>query len=173
MSDLEKITLIVGSLPFEREESDCNDLTRRPDSQSCENSAERNSYSNSNSRENEIKGLAGNGHSTSEIGSNNNFNRLTGEIYQRLTQEMNGLMDSFNLEIQRAMNVAINEQVFSSIQASFRALNEQTTEREGNARRERSERISKNAFRHNIRFSNRDERLFDPNFSEDHEDSHY
>ena len=127
---------------YENEESDFHDLPGRPDCQRCEILTECNSHSNSNSRENEIRRIDGNVHSTIEIGSNNNLNHLTGEINKRTAQEMNGLMDSFNLQIQRATNEAINEHVLPQIQASRRTLNEQTTEREGNVRRERSERHS-------------------------------
>ena len=86
---------------------------------------------------------------------------------------MNGLMDSFNLQIQRATNEAIDEHVLPQIQASRRTLNEQTTEREGNVRRERSERHSENAIRHNNRCSSGDEIFFDLNFDENREEARY
>ena len=95
------------------------------------------------------------------------------EISQRLSQEMNGLMDTFNIQIQRAINEAINEQVLPQIQAFFRTLNEQTTQREGNVLRERSKRKSEIAFSHNIRCSSGDEPLFDSNFDEDQEEANY
>ena len=52
MSDLENLNVMISGSHFERQDFD--DLAGSPDSQSCANSAERNSYSNSNSRENEF-----------------------------------------------------------------------------------------------------------------------
>ena len=52
MSDLENLNVMIGGSHFEGDVFD--DLAGSPDSQSCTNSAERNSYSNSNSRENEF-----------------------------------------------------------------------------------------------------------------------
>ena len=55
------------------------------------------------------------------------------------------------------------------IQASLITLKEQTTQREGNNWRERSEQKSENP---KIRCSSRDEPLFEPNFGEDEEVAH-
>ena len=111
MYHLENLNVVIGNSHNEGEESDFVGLTGGPDSQNCENSAERNYYSSSNSGENEIRGFAGNGHSSSEIGPDNNLDSLTGEINQRISEEVNVLIDTSNLQIQRAINEAINEQV--------------------------------------------------------------
>ena len=50
-------------------------------------------------QENEIRGFAGN---TFEIDPGSELNRLSGELNQRITQEVNGLMNSVSLQILRA-----------------------------------------------------------------------
>ena len=111
MYDLENLNVVIGNSHNEGEENDFVGLTGGPDSPNCENSAERNYYSSSNSGENEIRGFAGNGHSTSEIGPKNTLGSLTGEINQRISEEVNVLIDTSNLQIQRATNEAINDEV--------------------------------------------------------------
>ena len=75
-------------------EGELHGLTFRPDSQNCETPAERNSFSHSSD--------------TSETGSIDNLNHLTGEINQRTTLEMKPLMNSFNVQIQMTINEANN-----------------------------------------------------------------
>ena len=58
-----------------------------------------------------LEEFAGNGHSTSEIGPKNNLSSLTGEINKRISEEVNVLIDTSNLQIQRATNEAINDEV--------------------------------------------------------------
>ena len=50
---------------------------------------------------------------------------LLGEINQRITQEMNGLMNSVSLQIRRAIYEAMNEQFLPQLQASLWAVNGQ------------------------------------------------
>ena len=50
---------------------------------------------------------------------------LSGELNQRITQVGNGLKNSVSMQIQRAMNEAINEKVLPQLQASLKAVNGQ------------------------------------------------
>ena len=94
MSDLDNLKVMIGSSHFERGESDMDDLRGRHESKSCGNSVAPNSHSTSNSRDNEIRGFAVYGQSTSETDPNVNPNHSTGFIKDIITQEMNGLMDN-------------------------------------------------------------------------------
>ena len=62
--------------------------------------------SHSNSREDEIRGYAGNGQNSREVDSSCEINRLSGELNQRITQEMNDHRTSVSTQIQRAINGA-------------------------------------------------------------------
>ena len=68
------------------------------------------SNSHSNSRENEIRDFAGHCHNSGGAESSSEFNRLSGKLNQRYTQEMNDLMSSVSWQFQRAISEAINEQ---------------------------------------------------------------
>ena len=59
-----------------------------------------------------------------ETDSGSELNRLSVEINQKITQEMNGLMNSGSLPIQ-AIKETINEQVLPEVQASLKAVNGQ------------------------------------------------
>ena len=98
--------------------------------------------------------------------------RLSGEVNQRITQEVDGQMSSARMQIQGAIIEAINEQVLPQIRASLRSLNEQQPQKGWNFPAERPERKSENAFNRNIRCSSRDEKLKSLNDSDDEEETH-
>ena len=108
MSDFENLNVMICSSFFGREERDINNLITRTNSQSCENSIEPSSSSNTNS-DNEIRSFAVNEQSTNETDPSVNLSGSRVKINHRITQEMNGLMDNLNAQIQRAINEAINE----------------------------------------------------------------
>ena len=64
------------------------------------------------------------------------------ELNQRKLQEMNALMNSVSLKIQRAMNEAMNEQVLPHLESYFRSVNGQPPHRGWNIPGERPERKS-------------------------------
>ena len=104
-----------------------------------------------------MKGFAGDGQS-SEVNSSIELCRLSGELNQRISQEMNGLISSVSMQIQRAINAAIYE-LMLQIQASLRYINEQPLQRGWNLSAERPARKSESAIKRNIRSSSRDELL--------------
>ena len=55
-----------------------------------------------------------------EVDSSSEINRLSGELNQRITQEINDLMSSVSSQIQRAKIDAINEQALPQIQATLK-----------------------------------------------------
>ena len=103
--------VMIGSGLFQRENSEFGNSVRRPEIPSFDALIDHNSNSHSNSRENEIRGFTGNGRKNTQVDSGSEFIRLSGELNQRITQGMNALMSSVSLQIQRALNEAINEQV--------------------------------------------------------------
>ena len=72
-----------------------------------------------NSSEAEIRTHAQNGQSLGETDSNSEFIRLSGELNQRITQEMGNILSSVTSQIQRAINEAISDQILPEIQATL------------------------------------------------------
>ena len=85
-----------------REKKMFGNFARRPESLNNQSLIDHNLNSNSNSKENEIRRFAENGQPASEISSDNNLNRLSGEFNKRITEKLNGLFDNGNVQIQRA-----------------------------------------------------------------------
>ena len=117
ISGLENMDVMIGSSLYEREGSEFGNSVRRPESRSNDTLVDHNSNNHSNSRENEIRAFAGNGQISEEISANNEMNRLTGKLNQRIAQEINGLMSSVSMQMQRVINQAIKEQVVPQMQA--------------------------------------------------------
>ena len=80
-----------------------------------------NTNSHSNSREAEFRIYAQNGQSLRETDSNSEFNRLSGEFDQRITQEMADFMSTVNSQIQRDINEAVSDPISPQIQATLRS----------------------------------------------------
>ena len=91
------------------------------------------STSHSYSRENKIRGFAGHNSGGTEYSSE--FIRLSVELNQRITQEMDGLMSSVGIRIERAISEAITEQVLHQIQSFLRAGSGHMTQKGWNIRR--------------------------------------
>ena len=87
------------------------------------------SNSHSNSRENEIRGFASHGYNSGGTELSGEINALSVQLNQGVTQEMDGLMSSVGIQIQRAINEAIKEQVLSQIQASLGTSSGQWTQK--------------------------------------------
>ena len=116
LTDIENMDIMLGSNHFEREESELSISVRRPQSPSY------NAVTNHdlNSIENDIRGFAGNGQNSRDADSSGEIIRRSGELKQRITQEINDLMSCVSTQIQRAIIEAINEQVLPQIQATLR-----------------------------------------------------
>ena len=72
---------MLSSNHFERQESELSNSVRRPEIRSY--NALSNNYDlndHSNSRENEIRGVTGNGQNSREVDSNSEIKRLSGEL---------------------------------------------------------------------------------------------
>ena len=67
----------------------------------------------------EIRNLASYGRNSGGTESSGEFNRLSVELNQRITQEMDELMSSAGIQIQRAISEAINEQVLPQSEETY------------------------------------------------------
>ena len=113
--------------------------------------------SHSKSREDEIWGYAGSGHNSRKVDWSSKINRLSGELNQRITQEINDLMGSLSMQIQRAVSVAVNEQVLPQIEATLRSGQGQVLDRRWEVPGRRPECRSEGALNRKSRSSSRDE----------------
>ena len=109
---------MLGSNQLEREESEFSNSVRRPESHSYSALVNHDVNSHSNSREDELRGYAGSGQNSENANSSSEINRLSGDLNQRITQEMNDPMCSVSTQKQRAINEAVSEQVLPQIQAT-------------------------------------------------------
>ena len=120
LSDFENVDTLLCSNRREREQSEFSNSVRRPEIPSYNALVNHDVNSHCISREDEVSGFAGNGQNSREAYSSSEINRLSGELNQRIAQEMNDLMCSVSSQIQRAINDAISEQVLPQIQATLR-----------------------------------------------------
>ena len=88
LSDIENLDVILGGNHLERDESEISNYGRRPESRSYDTLLNRNSNSHPNSHETEIRTYVQSGQSSRESDSGSEFNRLPGELNQRITMEM-------------------------------------------------------------------------------------
>ena len=86
LSDLENIDIRLGRNHIQRQDNEFGNLARRPESPTYDVLVYHNNNSHSNSGENEIRRLTGNGHNSGEIDSSGEINRLSGELNRRITQ---------------------------------------------------------------------------------------
>ena len=121
LSEFGNRDIMLDSNHFEREDSEFRNSASRLKIPNYDALLDRNTKSRTNSSENEIRLFAGNCHNSAEIGSSSKINRLSGEHNQRITLEMNGLMNLVNLQIQGAISESIYGQALPQIQASFKS----------------------------------------------------
>ena len=105
----------------------------------------------------EIRNLASYGRNSGGTESSGEFNRLSVELNQRITQEMDELMSSAGIQIQRAISEAINEQVLPQFQASLKANSGQMTQKGQSVPPERPERRSEETYSQKVRSRSRSE----------------
>ena len=111
LSDLENMDIMLGSNHFERKDSEFGNSARRLECPNYDALIDNNTNSHTNFGENAIRRFAGKVQDSGEIDSSSEINRLSGERDQRITQEMNGLMNSVSLHVQKTIKEAINEQL--------------------------------------------------------------
>ena len=155
--DTENLDIMLGGNSLDGEESVYSNPVRRPVSPSYENLLNQNDQSHSNSREAEIINCAQGGHSAIEADSASEFNRISGELNQKFSQEMRDFMSSVSSKFQRAINEAINDQILPQIQTFLRSGHEQMSERRREDLAKRQGCSSEEALNRRFRSSSRDE----------------
>ena len=109
LSDIDHVDISLVSSLFEKDDSEfCNDVSR-PESPRYNTLANIESNYHSISRDNGIRGFAGNGLNQEVVESGSEIDKLSYELNLRITQEMNRLMSSVSQQIQRAIKEAIIE----------------------------------------------------------------
>ena len=134
-SDMENLHMMLASRHSKSEENMNSNHLRRPESVNSnlfENSEE-NFYLNP--RETELGVNSELGHNSTSANSSAEINRLSSELNSRISREMDEMMDSVSVEIQRAINDAISSQVLPQIQNAFRTGPGHTTQRGWNRER--------------------------------------
>ena len=171
LSDIENLDILLGSIRLEREESEFSNSVRRPGSPSYNALVNHDVNSHSKSREDEIGGYAG--QNSREVDSSSEIHRLSGELNQRITQEMNDLMSSVSSQIQRAISEASNEQVLPQIQTTQWSAPGQVPNRRWEVPDRRPQCRYEVALNRKFRSSSRDELPRDFSRNEDLENTHY
>ena len=142
-SDIEKLDKILGERHSEGEESYDSNSARRPES------ANSNTFGNNGENiylNHEEMGFSNNavpGQNSSSGNSGVEINRLSSELNSGLSKEMDKMMNSVNVQIQRAIIDAISTQILPQIQNALRAGSGHTTQNRWRVPAERSEIILK------------------------------
>ena len=156
-AEIESLDIILGGNHLEREESEYGSLNR------MSNSPNFNVYENnegncySNPRENRSSKSAEYGNNSAGTDSSAEFNRLSGELNLRISREMDEMMNSVSVQIHRANNDAISNQVLPQIQNALKAGSESSTQRGWNIPTGRPERHPEDHPSQKVRSSSRSE----------------
>ena len=132
LSDIGNLDVMLGENQFNgmsREESLDSNSARRPESAASNNfrTEDENSYL---SHENISSGInADCGQNSVEASSHAEINRLSSELNSRISREMDEAMNSVSVQIQRAINDAISNQVLPQIQKSLWPVKDTRPER--------------------------------------------
>ena len=103
------------------EKSEDSILARRPESVNC-NASETNEESlYLNTKENRSGNSADLGQNSTSTSCSAEFNRLSGELNSKISREMDEMMSSVSVQIQRAISDAINSQVLPQMQNASKA----------------------------------------------------
>ena len=119
LSDIENLDFMLGENHFnetERDESLDSTSVRRRDSVMSiflenEGGSSYSNHMNSNARTNAV-----NGQNSTDVSSQAEINKLSSELNSRISREMDEMMNSVSVQIQRAINDAISNQVLPQIQ---------------------------------------------------------
>ena len=146
LSDIENLDIMLGGNHFdrnERNESMNSNQAGRPESLFGDEFGDEN--------ENEFPNPGNNGPSpNTELGHNSirecssvEINRLSSELNSRISRELDEMMNSVSVQIQRAINEAISSQILPQIQNAVMAGSGQLTKERWNVPAERPEGYSK------------------------------
>ena len=115
MSDIENLDVKLCGNHFDREESEDSALARRPESASHDASEDEESP-HLNTKEDISGNSTDRGQNSTGTSSSAEFKTLSGELNWRISREMDEMMHSVSVQIQRTINNAISNQVVPQIQ---------------------------------------------------------
>ena len=156
MSEIENLDVMLGESHFDREESEGSILARRPRSASC-NASDNEESPHLNTREDKSGNSTDRGQNSTGASSSTEFNKLSGELNLRISREMDEMLNSVSVQIQRAINDAISNQILPQIQNAFKAGSGQTTQKGWNVPAERPEFDDEDCRNGKIRSNSRNE----------------
>ena len=170
LSDIENLDLMLGDNQIKRGESEFSDSNRRPDSPNYNalEGNEEDSYPNLG--ENKSGNGVNYGDNSADTDSSAESNRLSGELSLTISREMGEVMSSVRTQFQRAINVAISNQVLPQIQKALKAGSGQVTQKGWNISAGRPEHNSEDNASQKIRSSSRSD-LFRNRLNHENADS--
>ena len=151
------LDIMQGRSHFDRDESEDGILARKPRSVNDDVSDNNEESPHSNTRESRSGKNADLGQNSTGASSNAEINRLSGELNSRISREMDEMLSSVSVQIQRAFSDAINDQVLPQIHNVLKAGSGQTTQNGRNVRAERPEYIAEDYRNEKIRNYSRSE----------------
>ena len=127
--DIEDLDTMLGCHHLERVRSEFSDPIRGHNSPKYNAQEDDEGDSYPISRENKSSNNANYSHNSAGSDSSAEFNRLSGELTVRISREMDEVMNSVSVQIQRAINDAISNQVLPQIQSHLRTGSGQMTQK--------------------------------------------
>ena len=145
LSDIENLDIMLGGDHFnrnERSESLNSNQARRPGSLFGDEFENEDENRSPNSRNDEPGPNAELGQNSVRGSSNAEINRLSSELNSRISREMDEMMNSVSVQIQRAISEAMSNQILPQIQNALMADSGHMTKERWNVPAERPEGYS-------------------------------
>ena len=145
LSDIENLDIMLGENHFERNErneSVNSNQVGRPESLFGDEFEDENENRFQNPRNDGPSPNTELGHNSIRECSSVEINRLSSELNSRISREMDEMMNSVSVQIQRAINEAISSQILPQIQNAVMAGSGQLTKEGWNVPAERPEGYS-------------------------------
>ena len=120
MSDYENMDVMLGGSRLDDLNEDIDSFTARSSQRDRENS---NGIAGNSSLENEIRNMPSSSSTDHQDQVLKNIENITNELNRKFTQEIDVLIGSVNLQINRAVEEAISERVIPRIQNVVESLN--------------------------------------------------
>ena len=121
LSDIENLDVMLGEDQMGREESLDSTSARRHESVTSNNLENEDEGSFPNHRNTNVKANADYGQNSADMSSQAEINRLSSELISGISREMDEMMNNVSVQIQRAINDAISNQVLPQIQNAITA----------------------------------------------------
>ena len=169
LSDIENLDIMLGDNCYngtERERSLDNNFVGRRESITSNNLDNEGESLFSNCRNDELRTNADFGQNSAEANSLTEINRLSSELNSRISREMDEVMNNVGIQIQRAINEAINSQVLPQIQNVIMAGSGRQTGRGWEVPVERPETNAEDRLNSNTKSNLRNEQGDNHRFSE-------